>query len=177
MKRHARMGLVALALGIMLMLSGCLGDPGEELVGKWSGIWSGRMVVFEILPSPYVKDALVAKGYGYQASVKIFPGEIEAGLPLMTYNFNATPAQYEEAIHAIVNAMFKDEEYTLPDYPIFIWGAAGGFGSVLWNKVGLYHPGDGIQLPFGGTGEFETGSGFTICFNNEEEAVVLSPAQ
>lgn len=179
MKKSVRIVLAVLVLGVALMTTGCLGNPGVNLVGPWTGTYNGNPVVLTILPNPMVKDLVILKGYGYQAQLDVTAdfngdGTAETG----TYIFNATTAQYNTAIKDALDAAINGSEMTPPDFPIFVWGELGFYNNIFQNKVIFYHPGDATATPalpvIGGEGTFEAGTGFHLTIGDQTVDLVPS---
>lgn len=177
MKKSVRIVLAVLVLGIALMTTGCLGNPGLNLVGTWSGTYNGGAVLLKILPNPIVKDLLVLKGYGYQAELTVTADfDSNGSTETATYLFNATPQQYNTAIQDALEAAINGSEMTPPDFPVFVWGELGVYDNIFQNKVIFYHSGDGTALLplIGGEGTFEAATGFHLTIG--DQTVDLTPS-
>lgn len=179
MKKSVRIVLAFLVLGFALMTTGCLGNPGSNLVGNWVGTYNGNQVVLEVFPEPMMVDYLVAKGYGYQAKLTVNIDLGSGNIQPVNYQFNASTEDYRGAINDALNAALSGTEMTPPNFPVLIWAELGVFNNIYKNQVAFYHPGypaaTPLIPPFVCTGTFEAESGFHLTILGQTVDLVPAP--
>lgn len=163
---------IAAILAFTLLLTGCFGSPGEDLVGTWvsepfdaDGLGATAMTI-EIKANPFHLPLLVAHAYAYNATVTY--GELQWIIPIPTDD------EREELLSLLADAVAENEigKDDLPDFPAFGWTCVSLFGEIIKEIAGVYYPATVpddsdrarlVELPsLFMQGNFTAGTGFTM---------------
>lgn len=174
MKKLRYIAMVAI-LAFALLLTGCFGSPGEDLIGTWvsdpidaDGLGPAVMTI-EVKTNPFHLGLLIAHAYAYNATVKY--GALEWIIPIPT---DEQRAELQDLLIASLNND-KIGEDDLPDFPAFGWACISVFGEVKKEMAGIYYPGPKTdaddrdpRLPMPSLfmqGNFTAGTGFVMEVN------------